>query len=140
MLQTPSRKTKAVALLTGGVLMASALGVTSTPAHADKSKTYKAGAIVLGVLGGILILKGKTLPGAAAAAGAYYAYKKSKDQGSNNNSNRSSNGNVYPDTRYSSTSTTSTNSNDVYPDYQSPDDYGYNGVASSGGNSSIVLK
>ena len=80
MFELHSRHAKTLALLTGGVLMASALTATTAPAQAaDKEKVYKGGAIALGVLGAYWVLKGKTIPGAAAAAGAYYAYKKGKD-------------------------------------------------------------
>jgi len=81
-MQLNFKKSRSIALLTGGVLAASAL-MPMTPAHADKSKTYKAGAAILGAAGALMILKGKTLPGILAGAGAYYAYKqgqKAKDQ------------------------------------------------------------
>jgi hypothetical protein len=62
-------------------------------AHAaDKEKTYKTGAVVLGALGAVLAVKGKTLPAVVAGAGAYYAYKKGKDAG-----NERTAGDVYPD-------------------------------------------
>ena len=128
MLQLHSRKTKLSALVAGGVLMASALATTSAPAQADtsKEKLYKGGAVALGVLGGYWILKGKTLPGAAAAAGAYYAYKKGKDEG---NRDDRYGGDVYPDGNYSSSN------NNRYPYY------GYSGVApSASNNGSVVLK
>lgn len=131
MLQFQSRKTKITALLTSGVLMASALACGTAPAQADtsKEKLYKGGAVALGVLGGYWILKGKTLPGAAAAAGAYYAYKKGQKENDRDNryDNRNSNRDVYPDSRYSR--------NDRYPDY------GYSRIApASRSNGRIVLK
>ncbi|MNC96905.1 hypothetical protein D3C83_144000 [compost metagenome] len=79
------------------------------------------------MLGGYWILKGKTLPGAAAAAGAYYAYKKGKKEGNSND--LSANGNVYPDSRYSYNDSSS---GDVYPNYLSP--------SNSGSGSGILLK
>ena len=139
-----SRKTKVVALLTGGVIMASTMTTTSAPAQAaDKEKLYKGGAIALGVLGGYWLLKGKTLPGAAAAVGAYYAYKKGKEE-----DDRYSDNSVYPDSRSSRTSSrdsditrdsgrVSTN----YPDYRAPEDYEYSGVSPTANNGgTIVLK
>lgn len=76
-MQITQRTTRNIALLAGGVLAVSSLH--PTPARADKSSAYKAGAIGLGVAAGALLLKGKTLPGILAGAGAYYAYKKSQD-------------------------------------------------------------
>lgn len=72
------KKTGAVALLTGAIMAASSL-LPMTAAHADKSKTYKVGAIALGAASAYMILKGKTVPGIVAGAGALYAYKKSQD-------------------------------------------------------------
>ena len=69
---------RAVALFTGGVLAATTL-FHPAPAQADKAKTYKYGAIGLGVLGAYMLSKGKTVPGAAAVAAGAYAYKKSRD-------------------------------------------------------------
>jgi hypothetical protein len=119
MLNIQPRKAKAVALLTGGVLMASMLATTTAPAHAktSKEKLYKGGAVALGILGGYWILNGKTLPGAAAAAGAYYAYKKGQDENDKDHDydwRRSDRDRDYRD--YSS--------NDRYPDYRSSRDYG----------------
>jgi hypothetical protein len=139
MLQFHSRKTKVVALLTGGVIMASAMATTTAPAQAaDKEKLYKGGAVALGVLGGYWLLKGKTLPGAAAAVGAYYAYKKGKQE-----DDRYSDNNVYPDSRYSVNTNRNNEriSNNTYPDYRAPQDYGYAGMDSrSGSGSTLVLK
>lgn len=135
MLQTQSRKMKTLALLTGGVLMASATVTTTAPAHAaDKEKLYKGGAVALGVLGAYFLIKGKTLPAVAAGAGAYYAYKKGKDADSDNNV--VANGDVYPDGRYSYNDSTSSSS---YPEYNSPD-YGYSSAVPSQNGSNIVLK
>lgn len=153
-------KTRGIAVLTGGVLAASALfHPTAAQADAKKDKSYKAGAAVLGVLGAYFILKGKTVPGAIAGAGAYYAYKKSKeakndDRYSDNyysdNSNAddyyASRNDTYPDGSWStpdanssrtndSENNNSGSSNDRYPDY--------NAVASSSkssSSSSVVLK
>jgi hypothetical protein len=69
-------RTRSIALLTGGVLVATALVVPTSAQAAENGKTYKTGAAVLGVLSAILVAKGKTLPGAIAGAGAYYSYKK----------------------------------------------------------------
>jgi hypothetical protein len=88
--QSSGRVVRGVALMTGGVLMASAL-LPPIAARADdekKSKDLKTGAVVLGAAAAFLILKGKTLPAAAAGAGAYYAYKKSKDIENQNQSAR----------------------------------------------------
>lgn len=87
MLRIQPRSAKVVALLTGGVLMASTLATTTAPAHAksSKEKLYKGGAVALGVLGAYWILKGKTVPGAVAAAGGYYAYKKGQEENDNDN-------------------------------------------------------
>jgi hypothetical protein len=87
MLKIQPRSAKVVALLTGGVLMASTLATTTAPAHAkpSKEKLYKGGAVALGVLGAYWILKGKTVPGAVAAAGGYYAYKKGQKENNREN-------------------------------------------------------
>jgi hypothetical protein len=79
MKQIIDNKTRGVALLTGGVLAASAFMHPSAAQAADKSKSYKVGAGVLGAAAAVLLLKKKTLPAVLAGAGAYYAYKKSKD-------------------------------------------------------------
>ena len=98
-MQFKPRSTRFIALSTAAIL-ASATFFHSAPAHADKAKTYKYGAIGLGVLGAYMLSKGKTLPGAAAIAGGAYAYKKSQQA---------------KDDRYSR-----------YPDdYSSGYDYGY---------------
>lgn len=71
---------RSLAILTGAVLLTPALfSASATPAHADKSKTYKTGAVILGAAAAYLALKGKTLPAAVVAAGGYYAYKKGQD-------------------------------------------------------------
>ena len=104
-------KTRGIALLTGGAVVA--LSLMPTTARADdakKERAYKYGAIGLGVASAILILKGKNVAGAAAGAGAYYAYKKSKDV---ERDNRYPNYDVYsqyPDNN-------SYPSNNSYPDY-----------------------
>ena len=74
-MQIQPRSTRAIALLTGATLAAATL-FHSAPVQADKAKTYKYGAIGLGVLGAVLLSKGKTVPGAVAVAGGVYAYKK----------------------------------------------------------------
>jgi hypothetical protein len=98
-MQINSRAMRSVAFLTGGVVAFSAL-VPIQPARADKSKTYKTGAAVLGALGAILIVKGKTVPGVIAGAGAYYAYKKSKDARNEDRYNERYDDNRYDDSRY----------------------------------------
>jgi hypothetical protein len=72
------RFTRFTALTLAGVIAAGTL-MSATPAHADKSKTLKYGAIGLGALGAYWLSKGKTLQGAAAVAGGLYAYKKGRD-------------------------------------------------------------
>ena len=161
-------KTRGVAILTGGVLAASALfHPTVAQADAKKDKTYKAGAAALGVLGAYFILKGKTVPGAIAGAGAYYAYKKGKQAKNDDRSsdNRSSD-NYYSDASHSD-NYPNNNSDDYYADnYYSGDndsnnydgswstptanrstnnrnrDGGYSAIAPSknNGNGSVVLK
>jgi hypothetical protein len=88
-----NRGVRGVAVLTGVAVATSAL-VPMQAAHAadNKEKTYKTGAVVLGALGAILAVKGKTLPAVVAGAGAYYAYKKGKDVGNDRTA-----GDVYPD-------------------------------------------
>lgn len=86
-MQNSISKSRGLALLTGGVLAASAflpvLGLST--AHADeksdrKARQYKTGAIALGAAAAYFGLKSKNPVGAiAAGAGAYYAYKKSKE-------------------------------------------------------------
>lgn len=115
-MQITSKKTRNIALLTGAVLAASTL-VPATPAHADKSKTYKAGAAILGAASAYMILKGKTVPGAIAGAGAYYAYKKGQKAKQNENYAQYPQGPVYgqyPD-------------NNNYPYYGGPATYPDNG-------------
>jgi hypothetical protein len=71
----PSR----LAALATGLVLASGAFLSAPSAQArprTSSKTYKAGAVALGVLGGYLITKGKTVEGAAAVGGGYLAYKK----------------------------------------------------------------
>ena len=117
---TNQRRNRGVAVLTGGAVAAAALlpGLfLAAPAQAaDKKKTYKTGAIVLGAASAYLLLKGKTLPGALAGAGAYYAYKKSQKASSDQYSQ-------YPGDLYGQ-------NQDVYPDGDSgyyPGDTGYDG-------------
>lgn len=67
-------------LLMGGVT--AVIGMTMmTPqiARADEARNYKVGAAALGVLAGVLALKGKTGPAVVAGVGAYYAYNKGAD-------------------------------------------------------------
>jgi len=111
-------KMRGVAVLTGGVIMASALFHPAPAQAADNKseKLYKGGAVALGVLGAYFILKGKTIPGAAAGAGAYYAYKKGKD--ADKERDRSANNNN-SDNYYSS-------SDDYYADNRNADDYDSN--------------
>jgi len=115
-----NQKMRGVAILTGGVLAASAL-FHPAPAQADekKDKTYKAGAAALGVLGAYFILKGKTVPGAIAGAGAYYAYKKSKDA---KNDDRYSD-DRYNDDRYSDNYYSNDDRSNNYPNNNSDDYY-----------------
>ena len=96
-MQINSRVSRGVAFLTGAVLASSMLVLPMQGAQAaDKSKTYKAGAIGLGVLGAYFGIKGKTVPAVVAGAGAYYAYKKGKDV-ENNRTAQNPSGDVYPD-------------------------------------------
>ncbi|HEX9998506.1 MAG TPA: hypothetical protein VGB45_15310 [Abditibacterium sp.] len=81
-MQLKPRSTRAIALLTGATIAATTL-CNPAPAQADKAKTYKYGAIGLGVLGAYLLSKGKTVPGAAAVAGGVYAYKKGQNEKKN---------------------------------------------------------
>ncbi len=67
-----------LAVATAGILSASVL-LAPAPARADKAKNYKYGAIALGVLGGVLLSKGKTVEGAAALGAGAYTYKKGED-------------------------------------------------------------
>ncbi len=97
------RYSRYVALFTG-VAMAAPLLFQAAPAHADKAKNLKYGAIGLGIVGAYLFAKGKKVPAAAAIAGGYYAYKKSKDVKNDerfgyNPSNGSSDA-IYPDSGY----------------------------------------
>ena len=109
-MQMNKHMTRGVALLTAGVLAASALFHPTPAAAVEKSKAYKAGAVVLGAASAYMILKGKTVPGVAAGAGAYYAYKKSKDAKNDEYARRDR----YPDDYYAE-----------YPDDDYYDDYGY---------------
>ena len=115
------RRTRGVAVLTGGAIAASALlpGVfMAAPAQAADNKTYKAGAVVLGAASAYLLIKGKTLPGVLAGAGAYYAYKKSKD---NNSDQYAQYPDQYPGDRYG-------RNGDIYPGNDGasyPGDSGY---------------
>lgn len=139
-----NRTVRGVAILTGGVIAASAV-FHPAPAQAADSKNeklYKGGAVALGVLGAYFILKGKTIPGAVAGAGAYYAYKKGKDA----NNDRSAR-DIYPDNRYSSntsgSSSNNTSSSDTYPDGRwSTPSYNSSGITSSKSDngSALVLK
>jgi hypothetical protein len=70
---------RGLAIVTGGVLAASALLVPA-PAQADKSDTLKIGATVLGAAAAVLAAKGKTVPAVIAGAAGYYAYKKGRDE------------------------------------------------------------
>jgi len=71
----PSRLAAAA---TGLALIAGTFAA-SAPVQArprTSSKTYKTGAVALGVLGAYFLSKGKTAEGAAALGGGYLAYKK----------------------------------------------------------------
>jgi len=105
MTHTNGRKARGMMLLAGAVVATTAMLPAAPAQAADKSKTYKAGAVVLGAASAYLIIKGKTVPGAIAGAGAYYAYKKSKDAKQDEYAQ-------YPDDGYYS---------------QYPGDYGYGG-------------
>lgn len=110
-----SNPSRLLALATAGILSASVL-LAPAPARADKAKTYKYGAVALGVLGGVLLSKGKTVAGAAALGAGAYAYKKGEDTrkankydnygkygnryGYNNNNGRSGYNNGYNNTGY----------------------------------------
>jgi hypothetical protein len=141
-MQTNKHVTRGVALLTGGVLGASAL-LHAAPASADKAQNYKTGAIALGVASAYYVLKGKTVPGAVAGAGAYYAYKKGRDiekeddNGRYDYRYRHDYRSRYPESRYP-------DSYSRYPDRDRyPDDYGYGyGFAPQSGaaNAHPVLK
>ena len=136
-MQNSNLKMRGVAALTGGVIAASVLFHPMPVQAADNKneKLYKGGAVALGVLGAYFILKGKTVPGAVAGAGAYYAYKKGKDA---NNDRYSEN--TYPADRYSSNS----NSNgDTYPDGRwSTPSYNASGITASKSSNggALVLK
>lgn len=105
-MQLFSRSSHAAALFTGAVLVSTAL-FQPAPALADrhsrehdreqKSDNYKKGAVALGVLGAVLLAKGKTLPAAAVAAGAYYSYKKGRDVEEDTRFGRRDNRPNYPD-------------------------------------------
>jgi len=102
-----------IAVCTGGAILSLAL-VHPTPARADKKKTFKTAAIVLGAAAVYMGVKKKTVPAVIAGAGAYYAYKKSKNA----------------DNQYA------TNNGDVYPEqygYNVPDDYSYPSTTSDPG-------
>lgn len=109
--------------------MASALFHPAPAQAADNKdeKLYKGGAVALGVLGAYFVLKGKTIPGAAAAAGAYYAYKKGKDADKERDRSASNSNDDY----YSSSGDYYSDSSDNYyadnrnaNDYDSDDYYG----------------
>lgn len=109
------RSSRLSAVVTALVLSGTALW-SAAPAQArTSSKTYKAGAVALGVLGTYLIVKGKTVEGAAVLGGGALAYEKGKKvarderygrtdyprYGTNNpDYGYGSNGNVYPDSDY----------------------------------------
>ncbi len=115
-------KPRGVALLTGGVLAASAffpmLGVTTARADEKtdrKSRQYKTGALVLGAATAYFALKSKkTVPAIVAGAGAYYAYKKSKEL-KNRPDRYGYNPRDYNSGKYDP------NSNYPDPDYSNPD-------------------
>jgi hypothetical protein len=142
-------------MLTGAVMASMALlPMQSAQADDKKSKTYKAGAIGLGVLGAYMAVKGKTLPAVAAGAGAYYAYKKSKDAENGDRSARNP-GDVYPEdvstnrrTNDNRTADNRTRNNDIfasrnggaYDDGAYNDDPGYIGLSQSSSSGTTVLK
>jgi hypothetical protein len=70
-----NRKSRLVALFTGAAVLSTTL-IHTAPAKAADSKSWKYGAVGLGVLGALALSKGKNIEGAAALGGAYYAYKK----------------------------------------------------------------
>jgi hypothetical protein len=68
-------KSRSLALFTGAAILSTTL-INAAPANANDSKSWKYGAVGLGVLGALALSKDKNLEGAAALGGAYYAYKK----------------------------------------------------------------
>lgn len=74
-IQKSRSASRLVALTIAAAITTMAL-VPAQSAHAADSKSYKYGAIGLGVLGAVLLSKGKTVEGAAALGGGYLAYKK----------------------------------------------------------------
>lgn len=70
-----ARSLRLTALATGLVVAAGTFSTVPAQAHTS-GKTYKAGAIALGVVGAYYLSKGKTVEGAAAIGGGYLAYKK----------------------------------------------------------------
>jgi hypothetical protein len=116
-------RTRTIALLTGGVIAASAISLP-TVAHADDSKTYKTGAAVLGAASAYFLLKGKTLPGAIAGAGAYYAYKKGQKADGEDRY-----GDLYPNDDYAY------NPGTTYPDYNDNNPYYGGNTYPDSGNS-----
>ena len=116
------KSSRFLALLTVGALSATAL-LHPTPAHADKAKNYKYGAIALGVVGGYLLSKGKTVEGAAVLGAGAYTYKKGEDARKSAKDdrygrydyNRGDRYSRYPDARYPDAR------NDRYPDARTRD-------------------
>lgn len=138
MVHNLDRKMRGVALFTGGALLAGTLLSTSTPAQAiEKDKAYKTGAVALGVLGAYWIIKGKTLPGAAAAAGAYYAYKKGRDV---QNDDRSSDDDFYPNRRRGSHRRDNSDNSGYRSSERYPDDYRAYGFAATDSADDYVLR
>jgi hypothetical protein len=152
-------------MLTGAVMASMALlPMQSAQADDKKSKTYKTGAIALGVLGAYMAVKGKTLPAVVAGAGAYYAYKKSKDAENGYDRSARNPGDVYPDdvnnrrTNDNRTADSRTRDNDIFAsrndgayddgaynngssdDGAYNDDPGYIGLSQSGSSGTTVLK
>ncbi len=105
-----NRGVRGVAVLTGVAVATSALVPMQAAHAADKEKTYKTGAVVLGALSAILAVKGKTLPAVAAGAGAYYAYKKGKDVGNDRTA-----GDVYPDSTRTTRRSDGVRSGNTFP-------------------------
>lgn len=73
-------KTRIIALPLAAVLAAGTFFHSAPAQAAPRSKTYKAGAIALGVLGAYLLSKGKKVEGAAVLGGGYLAYRQGEKE------------------------------------------------------------
>ena len=136
---------RGLAIVTGGVLAASAL-LAPTPVQADKADTLKIGASVLGAAAAVLASKGKTVPAAIAGAAGYYVYKKGRDEDRKKNdypyygqagtypqypagnypsypSNNHPTYGGYPTSNYPTDYPTSNYPSNSYPTYQEPASY-----------------